>query len=713
MDAAAAAEDEAPPDEPVRNKRMKPAPVHPAAIGWAVILMGHLQQLVGSLPEDGEPEELRAALMLLLEKLEFASQVRKSFHLTESAADVPQATQDVRGLESLRRALAAAVRSYGFAAAVVSEARSRFPQPGAGAPAGVGRSGRATQSPPNLKTMVSLSSFIDEVERSLRSQVLSIGAANRDGLRVLAATDVRGLRFRAVFIAGLIEGGFPLRTSRDWLYPHEERLRLQKHGIYLEDISTDTLLKEEHYFYQAATRATERLYLSRPLATSAISETVASYYIEELKRAIDPPHFKSEQIRGDLDTRELTQSSTASELATFLIRQSEHPDQGGRRGALSQAQLIDLLARAEAEAQISQSALRRVLIERERNGTRFGSFDGEITNPDLRAMLARHFGPEHIYSASGLSAFGNCGYRFFAARVLRLEPRSEAALDLQAIDAGKLLHDILRRFFEGYRGRYLPDLDRTELRRRLAETAETVFKEHERLVPPLNQRIWKIDCEIRKLILDQVLLYELRLQERTNQRGMRPAYFELAFGRASQASDPGSSADYLKVERVHDGATETALFQGQIDRVDINQHDRLAVAYDYKLSQGAKLDDIESGRQIQIPIYLAALEQLFLPGYTLAGGGYYKLKARGRRLNQGLYRRLLADCTDTTTATQVDDDEMDQILEKVRRRVWEFIDAMRGGHFRVRPALGKLTCKFCDYSAVCRYDPYRISRKRP
>src|SRR5207253_10983069 len=115
-------------------------------------------------------------------------------------------------------------------------------------------------------------------------------------------------------------------------------------------------------------------------------------------------------------------------------------------------------------------ALSRIKIERERNSSWFGPFDGEITNADLRAMLARHFGPEHVYSASGLSAFGNCSFRFFAARVLRLEPRSEAALDLQAIDAGKLLHDILRRFFELYRKQYLPSLDREELRLRLADT---------------------------------------------------------------------------------------------------------------------------------------------------------------------------------------------------------------------------------------------------
>ena len=43
----------------------------------------------------------------------------------------------------------------------------------------------------------------------------------------------------------------------------------------------------------------------------------------------------------------------------------------------------------------------------------------------------------------------------------------------------------------------------------LRAVAEQVFKEHEHAVPPLNPDIWKIDCEIRKIILDQVLLYEL------------------------------------------------------------------------------------------------------------------------------------------------------------------------------------------------------------
>jgi ATP-dependent helicase/DNAse subunit B len=700
-DAASAAEDESPPDEaPIR--RQKPAPIHPATIAWNTILIEHLQQLIAALPEDAAPEDLRLGLMSLLDELEFSKQVRRSFHQSSLAADVPQATLDLRGLESLRRALAAAVRSFQYAGQIVSEGRPAA-QPGSG----------ALTSPAAGSTPIALPVFIDEVERCLSSQVLAIGAAARDGLQVLEATDMRGLRFRVVFIAGLIEGGFPLRTSRDWLYPHEERLRLQKHGIYLEDISTDTLLKEEHYFYQAACRTTERLYLSRPLATGSVSETVASYYIEELQRAIGPGEFRIEQIRGDLDTGEVTQSSTAAEFSTFLVRQSQHQPRGiVRQHALSQTQIRQLLTDAEGRGYISDSAVRRVRIEAERNSAWFGPRDGQITHPDLRSMLARHFGPEHIYSASGLSTYGKCSFRFFAARVLRLEPRNEAALDLQAIDAGKLLHDILRRFFEGYRKQYLPDLDRRELRARIARVADEVFAEHERLVPPLNQRIWKIDCEIRKLILDQVLLFELRLQEKTNPRGLRPAYFELAFGRASQASDPSSSPDYVTFERAGNEGTEKVRFQGQIDRVDLNERTGLALAYDYKLSQGAKREDIESGREMQIPIYLAALEQLFLPSYALAGGGYYKLKTRGHRLHQGLYVQDLADCTDTTKAAKLDDLEFARLKSEIRKKIWEFIDGMRAGQFIVKPSRGKLTCKFCDYAAVCRYDAYRISRKR-
>ncbi|MGZ8847303.1 MAG: PD-(D/E)XK nuclease family protein, partial [Pyrinomonadaceae bacterium] len=123
-DTAAVAEDEVPPEDgAVMDRRKRPAPIHPAAIAWSILVLRHVQQLLSAVPEEGAVEDLRSALMLLLNQLQFSNQVNLPFGRTSGAHDVPQATVDVRGRESLRRAIAAAVRSFSYASEVVSEAR--------------------------------------------------------------------------------------------------------------------------------------------------------------------------------------------------------------------------------------------------------------------------------------------------------------------------------------------------------------------------------------------------------------------------------------------------------------------------------------------------------------------------------------------------------------------------------------------------------------
>jgi ATP-dependent helicase/DNAse subunit B len=531
---------------------------------------------------------------------------------------------------------------------------------------------------------------------------------------VLEATDVRGLRFRVVFIAGLVEGGFPLRASRDWIYPHEERERLKRYGLTLEDISPATLLKEEHYFYQAACRATERLYLSRPLALEDDSETVASYYIDELRRAVAPLTIKGDTIRRDYEGQDLEKVSTGSGLSLTLVRQQErHAHRGEKRALLPQPQIKRLLTLARNDKFLSSSALRRIEIERERAGPRFGPYDGEITDPHLLALLRQRFGAEFVHSASGLSVYGNCGYRFFGQRVLKLEPRGEAALDLQAIDAGKLLHDILRRFFERHRRQRLADLDRETLQEELRKLADSVFDEHECVVPPLNKQIWKIDREIRKILLDQVLLYELEIQEQATAAGVLPAYFEVAFGgMRSAARDPESTDQPLEITRLTFVGEETMKISGQIDRVDVAR-DNTLIAYDYKLSTGSSKDDIKSGRSLQLPIYLEALERLILPDRQIAGGGYYVIRGGNDRRNKGLHRANLLDYSGIgkKAGGVIGDDEWQQIRTDVIAKIWDFLDHMRAGQFGVNPSEKQKTCRFCDFAAVCRYDRYRIDGK--
>ena len=669
------------------RKRRPSRDIHPAALAWTSLVIQAFAEKIQAVVRQGTSASLRLALMKLLEDFSFRVQITRPIRSAAEDEELPQAMLNYNSLEALRRAFVAAIKSIELAATI---------------------NGASTES-------TSLATFIEEVRRALSSESQIDGSADRDGLRVLEATDVRGLRFRVVFIAGLVEGGFPLRASRDWIYPHEERERLKRYGLTLEDISPATLLKEEHYFYQAACRATERLYLSRPLTLADDSETVASYYIDELRRAVSPLQINAETIRRDYEGQHLEKVSSSSGLCVTLVRQQErHQHRGEKRELLPPSQIKRLLTLARNDGLLSSSALRRIEIERERAGPRFGPYDGEITDPDLLALLRQRFGAEFVHSASGLSVYGQCAYRFFGQRVLKLEPRGEAALDLQAIDAGKLLHDILRRFLERHRRQRLSELDRKTLQQELRDLADRVFDEHERVVPPLNKQIWKIDREIRKILLDQVLLYELEIQEQAAAAGVVPAYFEVAFGGTkSAARDPDSTDKALELTRSTFVGNETMKISGQIDRVDVAS-DNTVIAYDYKLSTGSTKDDIKSGRSLQLPIYLEALERVILPGYQIAGGGYYVIRGGNDRRNKGLHRASLLDYSGIgkKAGGVIGDDEWQQIRDDVIATIWDFLDHMRAGQFAVNPSEKQKTCRFCDFAAVCRYERYRIDGKR-
>lgn len=665
------------------RKRRPSRDIHPAALAWTSLVIQRFAELIQDVPRTGRAAELRVELTRLLSRLGFREQIAEPTRKSNDEQELPQVMLNLNALESIRRALVAAVKGIEITAAEAAET-------------------------------IRLSIFLGEVRRCLHSQSQLLGAADRSGLRILEATDVRGLRFRAIFMAGLIEGGFPLRASRDWIYPHEERERLKEYGLTLEDISPATLLKEEHYFYQVACRATERLFLSRPLLLEDDSETVRSYYVDELRRAVAPFAVPTEIVRRDYEGRELDDISNITEMSIALVRQQErHRHHITKDKLVPLSRVTRLLTLGRNDGYISLAALRRIEIERERCGVKFGPYDGEITEPHLLEFLKQRFGSEFVHSASSLSVYGNCPYRFFAQRVLRLEPRGEAALDLQAIDAGKLLHDVLRRFFEKHRRQPLYKLDRKALRTELAAIADAVFDEHERVVPPLNKQIWKIDREIRKILLDQVLLYELELQEESAAQQVLPTFFEVAFGGArSSAKDPGSKDEPLELTRPTLIGDESIKISGQIDRVDVAR-DNTIVAYDYKLSTGASKWDITSGRSLQLPIYLEALEKLILPDHPIAGGGYYVIRGANDRRNKGLYRASQMDYLNLRAKNSIfTDEDWQQVRDEVIRKVWKFLDGMRAGRFVVDPSERQKTCRFCDYPAVCRYDRDRIEKKK-
>src|SRR4029453_491353 len=113
---------------------------------------------------------------------------------------------------------------------------------------------------------------------------------------------------------------------------------------------------------------------------------------------------------------------------------------------------------------------------------------------------------------------------------------------------------------------------------------------------------------------------------------------------------------------------------GQIDRVDLAR-DNTLIAYDYKLSRGSSADDIKSGRSLQIPVYLEALEKLILPDHPIAGGGYYVIRGGGDRRNKGLHRSQASQYLrlHPKLHSLLSDEEWQRTREEVIARIWDFL----------------------------------------
>ncbi|MBI4468922.1 MAG: PD-(D/E)XK nuclease family protein [Acidobacteria bacterium] len=665
--------------------------IHPLAIAWAKLVVEHLRALLVAVPSEGRAQNLSAAILSLFRHLQYGERIARPLSMSASRLGLDQIALDLRGLEGLRRALAAAAKAFEISDSVLE-----------------------IEGDPGMAT---LPAFVEEAQRCLRAQTLRAGTSDPAGLAVLEATDIRGLRFPVVFLAGLVEGGFPLRAGRDWIYPHEERERLKEYGLTLEDISPATLLKEEHYLYQVACRASERLYLSRPVIAEDGTETVASYFIEEIEHALAPRKICRRTIRSDYDGNDLLAASTGSELATAISRQEERCLQGDRdHRLLTSAELGRLISWSRDRGHLSDLALRRIRIGRERAGQAFGPFDGRLDRRELFDILEASFGCEHTFSASELNLYGNCPYKFFAERILKLEPRVEAALDLAATEEGQLLHEALRRFFSNRRGRSLLQAELVRLQEEMGGIADEIFDEHASRVPPLNPRIRSLDREIHKIILNQVVAYERELQQRTQALGVVPTFVEWAFGMKSVASDPESTSSFLEIQRrASPAAGEAVRLRGQIDRIDLAE-DGTTIAYDYKRSGGSGVNDMKAGRDLQLGIYLEAVERLLRPGQTVAGGGYYLLRGSGERRNKGLYRAALKAYTQIglrggKVPSNLSEEDWQGLRQVMLQHIWSFIDRIRTGDFRPVPSLGLKTCSHCDFSAVCRYEPYRIRQK--
>ncbi|WP_156807498.1 PD-(D/E)XK nuclease family protein [Effusibacillus pohliae] len=551
---------------------------------------------------------------------------------------------------------------------------------------------------------VPFAAFWQEWRELLHQMKVQVDAGAGEGVRVYRPEEMRGLSYRGVFLLGLNEGRYPKKPADHWLIERIVRAADGQAAILQRWEQTELQNLLFRYCVQAAG---EKLYLGYQ-SPEADERNLPSPYLEAVIRCLQPgewtapPRFRSAMSSLPIADRweELSSHQEWRERAAIWL---------GGQPSLHVAEEPDerALERLQAAPELSWGQiLDRLAVEWERSSGYPSRFAGRLQDPAIKAILREKFGPDYPWSVSVLNDYAVCPFKFFAARILRIQPREAAEDGIPVQDKGIFLHTLTRRLL----------LPLTQENQVGAEQVQMVL---ERFEPVFEQTCLEWEgtqlaaspyWPAEKLRLKQELrLWLERELERLMQSRMRPAHLEWSFGGhigedERHAVDAGSTDEPVVVPV----GGEWMRLRGQVDRIDLTEDGSQFAIYDYKTGLHPKkykgIKDLQDGTNWQLPLYLAAYaEWAKQQGRELAplGGGFRQLSPLPVKM-VGVWAAEAGMWGITDTKKSDVQDDLQAVLDEALQRIAEQREALRDGVFDARP---RVECDpHCKYLAVCRFD---------
>lgn len=501
--------------------------------------------------------------------------------------------------------------------------------------------------------------FLARVRELLATQRYREGQLGDGRVFVGSIDSARGLRFRVVFVPGLVERAFPGLVRPDPLLLDDEREALSP------DLRTtrDGQEAERLRFLAAVRAAEERLVLSYPrFDTASGRERVpSSFLLKALEAALG----------RRIDTGDLAR--LASPGATALGR--PHPE--------DPAEALDRIERdlalvssgepgvARHLAQPDSFLVRSLQQERASWEAALTPWDGIVDVTGAGEALSRLRLAGQRSSASVVETFAGCPYRHFLKTGLRLRAweEPERAYQAEPKDFGSLYHAVAHRLFTELKEQHkLP----------LAKDAPDQLSE--RVGALVDEELVRFASEGG--IVNAALLDPIRVRLRSDIEEMLRDEIE----RAADGFVPEEFEREFEGVEVELGSGEAVSFRGKIDRLDLTRKARRVRVIDYKTGgyYWKRGEEWKGGRELQLALYNRAARRLF-PDHEVAEAVYYYATARGEYERKG--RQATA--------------EVDQTLTSVLSTLDELAAA------GVFPPVAD-TCTFCDFQAVC--GPFREPR---
>ncbi len=517
-------------------------------------------------------------------------------------------------------------------------------------------------------------------------------------VRVLSAPSVRALRVEYLFLAGLAETAFPAVGREERVYSEAEAQKLIEAGLPLilrHQREQDEML----LFYEVATRATRRLFLSYPALDDKGQALLPSPFLAELDRACGAGRIAHTEVA---DLKPIPQDPDPRSPREWRVRAVADAADG-------KSGLLASLAAAPRTADLAENLLAALRLASSRGGgDGFGAFEGILSSPVAAARLSQYFDAGRSWSASELEQYALCPFQFFVERILRLAPLAELALAADFAGRGRRLHQVLAALHQSINraggGPASPgSLDEPAYQSHFATALDEVWQA-EGVADPLETALREID---RQLLVAWRDVYYRQHQEydALAKRTALPSHFEVSFGLSKTSPDTLSTAAPLVL--CADG--EMVKVSGRIDRIDLGCVGGQEVfnIIDYKSGRTPppKKKDVVAGTALQLAIYSIAVEEVLLAGRGAMGwrAGYWHVRGKGFAKET----LLLGQASDEPFQPTPD---WQALREQTAQRVVSLVRSIRSGQFPMHSADEHCTSR-CPYSTICRVHQVRSLEK--
>ena len=449
--------------------------------------------------------------------------------------------------------------------------------------------------------------FIKEINEILA--LLTIPAQpGMGGIQLHCPTSLLGTNYPHVFILGSAEGILPTAIADDPILDFYNRKQLVRQGLSIET-AVDIAQRETFYFYCLLGVPTQSVVFSYPEIIDR-NPTIPSSYLSRL--GLKPSSVTLPVVSIESARRLYVRQPNLLQPSSLLIPQ------------ISKAWQVS--ARRE-------SALAPDL------------YDGVIgigIDPQSRT-----------FSASGLTQLGQCPFKWFSARLLKLKELVEADSDLSAAFRGNLYHRCL------------------ELSLSQVKTAADWGKFNREQLAQI------FTTAERELNLTQLPGWDAQRQEHLN-------LLELNLI-APEFLPP--EREVVKIETKFTTQWHGLQLKGQVDRIDRTNTGLMVI--DYKTSgvtpAGIKDEQNKANIDLQLAVYRDAIAEQY-PNEAIDTPTYYSLS---KQKNIG--------------RSQQNPEELAAFAQQVKSHLEQ-------GYYPVSPDIDRKACRYCDYDLVCRKGE-RLSRK--